>query len=340
MKFIDEAKILVIAGNGGDGCVSFRRERCIPKGGPNGGDGGDGGNIYLLADKNINTLIDYHFKTIFKAANGENGKKYNCKGKNGKDSIIKVPLGTRVYDYKKKEIIVDMINHGQIFIIAKGGFHGLGNTRFKSSLNRTPRKKTFGKNGEKKEIFLELALIADVGMLGMPNAGKSTFVQSVSSSKTKIANYPFTTLKPKLGVVNVFNDRFTIADIPGLVKNSSKGVGLGIRFLKHLERCSILLNLVDISSINQNNPIENIKIIDKEIKKYSEKLTKKNKWLVFNKIDLLNVSTRTKYINTIIKKLKWKKKYYLISSLKKIGIKELCIDIMNFIKKENPKNEY
>lgn len=340
MKFIDEAKISVIAGKGGDGCISFRREKNISKGGPNGGDGGDGGNVYLIADRNINTLVDYHFRTIFRAKDGENGKRYNCTGKKGEDSIIKIPLGTRVYNYLKKEVIVDMINHGQTFIIAKGGFHGLGNTRFKSSLNRTPRKKTLGKEGEKKEIFLELILIADVGMLGMPNAGKSTFVRSVSSSKTKIANYPFTTLKPKLGAVNINNNKFIVADIPGLIKNSSKGVGLGIRFLKHLERCSILLNLVDINPYDQSNPVENIRIINKEIEKYSKKLAKKTKWLVFNKIDLLNTSKREKYINFIIKKIKWKEKYYMISSLKKIGIKELCLDIIDFIKNSKFKKKY
>lgn len=336
MKFIDEAKISVIAGKGGDGCISFRREKFIPKGGPNGGDGGNGGSVYLLADENINTLIDYHFKTIFQAENGENGKKYNCTGKNGKDSIIKIPIGTRVYDFSTKKIIVDMVNNKQKFIIARGGFHGLGNSRFKSSRNRTPKKRTLGKIGEKKEIFLELALIADVGMVGMPNSGKSSFVRSVSSSKTKIADYPFTTLKPKLGVVKINNDKFIIADIPGLIKNASKGVGLGFRFLKHLERCSILLNLVDIDPNKNNNPVKNIKVINEEIKKYSKKLAKKKKWLVFNKIDLLN-SDKKKYVNSIIKKLNWNKKYYLISSLKKIGIKKLCLDIAKFIKKNKIK---
>lgn len=333
MKFIDEAKILVIAGKGGNGCISFRRERYIPKGGPNGGDGGKGGNIYLLADKNLNTLIDFKFKTIFKAENGKNGKSYNCNGKNGKNCIIKVPIGTKVHNFLTKEVIGDLNNHGKILMVAKGGNHGLGNAKFKSFQNWSPRKRTIGKNGEKKELFLELILIADVGVLGMPNAGKSSLVRSLSSAKVKVDNYPFTTLFPKLGVVKFKEQSFVISDIPGLIKGASYGYGLGFRFLRHLERCSILLKVIDMDPFNNIDPIENIKILDEEIKKYNKNLINKPNLLVFNKIDLFNKENLKKKIDYIIKTLKWKKKYYLISALNKKGLKNLCSDILKHIKK-------
>lgn len=332
MKFIDEAKILVIAGDGGDGCVSFRREKYIPKGGPNGGDGGDGGDVYLLADENINTLIDFQLKTIFKSKNGYNGQNQDCTGRRGQDNIIKVPVGTRVSDFLTKKIIGDMIYHGQRLMVAKGGYHGLGNTRFKSSVNRTPRQKTTGTKGEVRELLLELILIADVGMLGLPNAGKSTFIRSVSSAKPKVANYPFTTLTPSLGVVRVNNKQsFVITDVPGLIKNAAEGAGLGIRFLKHLERCVMLLHLIDISPIDGSDPANNIKIINAELKKYSKQLAEKPQWLVFNKIDLLTTEEKCRRIKNIIKKLGLQEKHYQISAVNKLGIKSLCRDIMIFM---------
>ncbi len=339
MKFIDEAKILVIAGNGGNGCISFRREKYVPKGGPNGGDGGDGGDIYIVADQNINTLIDYQFKTIFRAEHGKNGYSNNCTGKRGRDDFIKVPIGTRIFDSLSKNIIADMIYHGQFIKVAKGGLRGLGNTRFKSSINRTPRKKTMGTSGETRELLLELMLLADVGILGMPNSGKSSFMNAVSRKKTKIANYPFTTLIPSLGVVRMDSEHsFVLADLPGLIEGAVKGAGLGIFFLKHLERCSVLLHLIDILPIDGSDPFKNIKIIDYELEKYNIDMTKKPRYLVFNKIDLLNSKEANKRVKAIVKKLNWQNKYYMISAKNQLGLKVLCWDIMMFIKKNCLQN--
>lgn len=338
MKFVDEAKILVIAGDGGNGCVSFRREKYIPKGGPDGGDGGDGGDVHLLADENLNTLIDYRFETIFRAERGQNGQSRDCTGKRGQDNTIKVPVGTRIRDFSTSEIVGDMTRHGQRLMVAKGGFHGLGNTRFKSSVNRAPRQKTMGTKGETRELLLELMLLADVGMLGMPNAGKSTFIRSVSAAKPKVADYPFTTLVPSLGVVRVDSEQsFVIADIPGLIAGAAEGAGLGIRFLKHLERCTILLHLIDICPIDGSDPVENVKIIDAELEKYSEKLAQKPRWLVFNKVDLLTTEEANDRAKAIIETLKWQDKYYQISAVNQLGIKALCWDIMTFMQ-AHPQN--
>lgn len=333
MKFIDQTVIQVIAGNGGNGCVNFRREKYIPKGGPDGGDGGDGGNVWLESNENLNTLIDLRFKKVFHAQHGGHGSKRNCSGKKGKDIKIHVPIGTKIINYQTREIIGDLIKHKQKILIAKGGWHGLGNTRFKSSINRTPRKRTLGSIGEKRDIQLELVLIADVGTLGMPNAGKSTLVKNISRAKTKIADYPFTTLNPILGSVNIKNKNFIIADIPGIIKNASQGSGLGILFLKHLERCKILLHIVDLCPINHSNPIENIKIVLNELKIYNKTLYEKPRWLVFNKVDLIKNTEIKKIINNAKKLLKKKEKIYLISSIKNIGIKKLCSDIVVYLKK-------
>ncbi|MDE5285422.1 MAG: Obg family GTPase CgtA, partial [Buchnera aphidicola] len=267
----------VIAGNGGNGCISFRKEKYIPKGGPDGGDGGDGGNIWLKADNNLNTLTDLRFKKIFQAQHGKNGSNKNCSGKKGQDITILVPIGTKIINNQTREIIDDLIVHKQKLLVAKGGWHGIGNTRFKSSTNRTPRQNTLGKKGEVRELQLELIVIAEVGTLGMPNSGKSTLVKHISNAKTKISDYPFTTLNPILGSVKIGNKKFIIADIPGLIKGASKGRGLGINFLKHLERCKILLHIIDLVPIDQSNPIDNIIIILNEIKKYSIKLYHKPK---------------------------------------------------------------
>ena len=288
MKFVDEATILVVAGDGGNGCVSFRREKYIPRGGPDGGDGGDGGDVYLVADENLNTLIDFRFVKSYRAERGTNGQSSDCTGKRGKDITIKVPVGTRVLDQSTGEVLADMTKNGQINMVAKGGFHGLGNTRFKSSVNRSPRQKTMGTKGEERDIALELMLLADVGMLGLPNAGKSTFIRSVSAAKPKVADYPFTTLVPSLGVVRMDHEQsFVVADIPGLIEGASEGAGLGIRFLKHLERCRVLLHLIDIAPIDESDPIENAKVIINELKQYNAKLAEKPRWLVFNKVDLI-----------------------------------------------------
>ncbi|AKZ66162.1 Obg family GTPase CgtA [Candidatus Palibaumannia cicadellinicola] len=341
MKFIDEAAIVVTAGNGGSGCVSFRRAKGITLGSPEGGNGGDGGNVWLQADENINTLIDYHFEKNFFAENGKKGQGSNCTGKSGKDLIVKVPVGTRVLDQNNNEIICDMIFHNQRFLVAKGGFHGLGNTHFKSSINRIPRQKTDGTKGEIRQLKLELILLADVGLLGLPNAGKSTFLRAVSAAKPKVANYPFTTLVPNLGVVKIKkNNSFIMADIPGLIKGAADGAGLGTRFLKHLERCRLLLHLVDLEPIDQSDPLENANIIRNELKYYNEKLANKPCWLVFTKVDLFRNKTKLQDKAQAIAEIfnnKTKYNYYLISSANNYGIKLLCLDIMMFIK--NQKNQ-
>ncbi|MDN0112578.1 Obg family GTPase CgtA [Yersinia mollaretii] len=332
MKFVDEATILVVAGDGGNGCVSFRREKYIPNGGPDGGDGGDGGDIYLLADENLNTLIDYHFVKSFRAERGQNGQSRDCTGKRGKDITIKVPVGTRILDQGTGEIVGDMTRHGQRLMVAKGGFHGLGNARFKSSVNRAPRQKTMGTEGETRDLTLELLLLADVGMLGLPNAGKSTFIRAVSAAKPKVADYPFTTLIPSLGVVRMdYEQSFVVADIPGLIEGASGGAGLGIRFLKHLERCRVLLHLVDLAPIDESDPVKNAQVIINELQQYSENLAKKPRWLVFNKIDLIDPEEAETRAKAIVEALGWEDKYYMISAANRENVNALCWDVMNFI---------
>lgn len=338
MKFVDEAKILVVAGDGGNGCVSFRREKYIPKGGPDGGDGGDGGDVYLQADENLNTLIDYRFEKSFRAERGQNGQSRECTGKRGQDITVKVPVGTRVRDLGTGEVLGDMTRHEQRHMVAKGGFHGLGNTRFKSSVNRAPRQRTMGTPGETRELMLELMLLADVGMLGMPNAGKSTFIRSVSAAKPKVADYPFTTLVPSLGVVRMDSEKsFVVADIPGLIEGAAEGAGLGIRFLKHLERCRVLLHLIDICPIDESDLVENAKIIVGELEKYSEKLAEKPRWLVFNKVDILGQEESALRAAEIVKAMGWEDKYYMISAVNHEGVKALCWDIMEFMETQ-PRN--
>lgn len=332
MKFIDEATIIVAAGDGGNGCISFHRGKNIQLGGPDGGNGGDGGNIYLLADESLNTLIDYHFNKQFYAERGQNGQSKDCTGKRGKNTIIKVPIGSRVTDLRTNEIIGDMTYHKQCLMVAKGGHHGLGNSRFKSSVNRAPRKKTDGTKGETRILQLELMLIADVGMLGLPNAGKSTFIRSVSAAKPKVGNYPFTTLVPSLCVVRMDNKQsFVLADIPGITLGASDGVGLGINFLKHLERCCILLHIIDISPADISVLIDNAKIVLNELKLYSEKLAAKPRWLVFNKIDLIDADIAVIKAKTIAESIDYTDNYYLISAAKINGIKPLCWALMEYI---------
>lgn len=330
MKFVDEAKIRVEAGDGGNGIVSFRREKYIPKGGPDGGDGGDGGDVFMKADTSVNTLIDFQFQKFYMAGRGKNGGAANCTGAAGEDIVIRVPLGTRVIDDDTGEAIGDLIKENQMLLVAKGGFHGLGNTRFKSSINRAPRQKTNGTAGDKRYLRLELMLLADVGMLGLPNAGKSTFISAVSAARPKIADYPFTTLEPSLGVVRVGEGKsFVVADIPGLIEGASQGAGLGHRFLRHLERCRVLLHLVDLQPIDGSDPVENIKVIEQELALYSEKLAQKPRWLVFNKCDIHGEDELKELVDDILTRLGRKDdKYYIISAAANIGVKELCSDVM------------
>jgi GTP-binding protein len=332
MKFVDEVKIKVEAGAGGNGCMSFRREKFAPFGGPNGGDGGNGGSIFFVTDRNLNTLVDFRFKKIFEAERGQDGMGTQCTGRNGDDLIIPVPLGTLIYNAKTDELIADLTKDEQKICIAKGGFHGFGNLHFKTSTNRAPRKTTEGKPGEEHELRLELKLLADVGLLGLPNAGKSTFIRSISAARPKVADYPFTTLYPNLGVVRVDAERsFVVADIPGLIEGAAEGAGLGIQFLKHLARTSILLHLIDIVPAGGSDPVVAIKAIVSEIKKFSPGLAKKERWLVLNKIDLLSKEELKEKVADIIWRLKWKGKVFQISAIKKIGVQELCYKIMNRI---------
>lgn len=332
MKFVDEAEIRVEAGDGGNGVVGFRREKYVPKGGPDGGDGGDGGSVYLVADENLNTLIDYRFERFHRAQRGQNGQGSNCTGRGGEDLELSVPVGTRATDVETGEVLGDLTRHGMRMKVAQGGFHGLGNARFKSSTNRVPRQKTNGTPGEIRNLKLELMLLADVGLLGMPNAGKSTFIRSVSAAKPKVADYPFTTLVPNLGVVRQDAQRsFVIADIPGLIEGAAEGAGLGIRFLKHLERCRILLHLVDLMPADGSDPAEHAKAIIHELEKYSPKLADKPRWLVLNKVDLLLEEEVDELCERITTALDWDGPVYRISAFQKMALDPLCHDIMNFI---------
>ncbi|ASM51207.1 GTP-binding protein [Pseudoalteromonas espejiana DSM 9414] len=329
MKFVDEVEIRAEAGDGGSGVVSFRREKYVPDGGPDGGDGGDGGSVYLQADENLNTLIDYQFERFHRAERGTNGQSRNCTGKKGEDLMVKVPVGTRIMDVDTQEALGDLTQHGQKIVVAKGGFHGLGNARFKSSTNRAPRQKTLGTPGEVRNLKLELMLLADVGLLGLPNAGKSTFIRSVSAAKPKVADYPFTTLIPNLGVVRPeANKSFVIADIPGLIEGASDGAGLGIRFLKHLERCRVLLHVIDVMPVDGSNPIDNAFAIINELHQYSPKLADKPRWLVFNKIDLLPEDEAQALCEQIAQELGEEENVYRISAVNKLNTQPLIHDIM------------
>lgn len=337
MNFVDEVEIKVDAGDGGNGCVSFRREKYIPNGGPDGGDGGDGGDVYLIADEGLNTLIDYRFERFHAAERGENGKSKNCTGRRGQDKYLKVPVGTRATDAETGEVIGEVLRHEQKLMVAKGGFHGLGNTRFKSSVNRAPRQKTPGTSGEVRELKLELMLLADVGLLGMPNAGKSTFISAVSAAKPKIANYPFTTLVPNLGVVRQgVGNSFVVADIPGLIEGASEGAGLGIRFLKHLERCRVLLHIVDIEPFDGSDPIQDAITIVDELSKYSPELAAKPRWLVFNKIDLMLEEDATAKMQEIVDAIGWQGPIYSMSAAERKGTQDL-VNVLGDWLLANPK---
>lgn len=334
MKFVDEAIIRVEAGNGGGGCLSFRREKFIPFGGPDGGDGGNGGSIYLQADSSLNTLIEFRYQRIFRAKRGENGSGRQSSGKSGEDLVVKVPVGTMIFDADTQEEIGDLVQVNERICVAQGGRHGLGNMHFKSSTNRAPRKTTPGTPGDHRNLKLELKLLADVGLLGLPNAGKSTFIRAISAAKAKVADYPFTTLNPQLGVVRVDHNRsFVVADIPGLIEGAAEGAGLGIQFLRHLQRTHVLLHLVDISSRTMDEAVADIKIISAELKKFDPKLLKKPRWLIFNKIDLLPIEDVAEKCDAIVNKLRWKKPVYKISAIKKEGTQALCFDLAKFLKR-------
>ncbi len=336
MKFVDEAKIKVVAGKGGNGCLSFRREKYIPHGGPDGGDGGDGGSIYLRASKDLNTLADFRTQRTYQAQNGQPGQGKNCKGKSGADLIIDVPVGTQVWDNDTDELISDLAQIGQTSLVAQGGFHGLGNTRFKSSINRAPRQTKPGTPGEQRELRLELKVLADVGLLGMPNAGKSTLIRAVSAARPKVADYPFTTLYPNLGVVHVGTHRsFVMADIPGLIEGAADGQGLGIQFLKHLSRTRVLLHVVDVCPMDGADVVIVAEKVIAELEKFSEHLVNKPRWLVLNKIDLLPEECREQICNDIIKRLHWQQPIYQIAALSNWGTDRLCADLMKFIE-DNP----
>ena len=331
MKFIDESKIEVIAGDGGNGAASFRREKYIAKGGPDGGDGGRGGSVYALADRNINTLVDYRFARHHRAKNGESGRGADCYGKGADDVILRMPVGTVITDINTGELIADLAHDGQKALIAQGGKGGLGNLHFKSSTNRTPRQCTPGEEGERRELQLELKVLADVGLLGMPNAGKSTFIRAVSAARPKVADYPFTTLHPNLGVVRVSTEKsFVIADIPGLIEGAAEGAGLGHQFLRHLARTRLLLHLVDIAPMYEGtDPVHEAHAILNELKKYDEALYNKPRWLVLNKLDLLQ--DKDEKIAAFLHEFGDHTRHFAISAINGDGCKELTYAIMEHL---------
>lgn len=332
MKFVDEALIKVQAGQGGDGSASFRREKFVPQGGPDGGDGGKGGGIYLVAQSGLNTLIDFRYQTQFAAKNGENGAKRERRGSDGEDIIIPVPVGTLVRDAQTEELLGDLVIPGTRLHVAAGGARGLGNARFKSPTNRAPRHTTPGKPGEYRELHLELKLLAEVGLLGLPNAGKSTFIRAVSAARPKVAEYPFTTLHPHLGIVALSGQRrFVIADIPGLVPGAAQGKGLGIQFLKHLSRTTLLLHLVELTTHEDVDPIESYRAIEKELFAFSETLAQKTRWLVFNKADCFTPEEAEAQAKAIVAALGYTGPVFIISALSKLGTEALSEEIMGFL---------
>ena len=341
MKFVDEATVTVNGGNGGNGCLSFRRERFVAKGGPDGGDGGDGGSVYLRAQAGINTLADFRYTRSFKAERGADGGGRNCTGKSGKDLYIDVPVGTEVYDNNTDECIGDLTYEDQILLVANGGFHGLGNTHFKSSTNRAPRKTSKGTEGDERELRLELKLLADVGLLGMPSVGKSSLITAVSDAKPKIADYPFTTLHPNLGVVRVGPlQSFVMADLPGLIEGAAEGQGLGIQFLKHLSRCRLLLHMVDLAeSSTEDSAVTQFKTIENELEQYGESVSSKDRWLVCNKVDLLPADQLDETVQQCVKDINWQSPYYAVSTVTRAGLDALCQDIIQYLQQYEQNDE-
>jgi GTP-binding protein len=333
VKFIDEARIQVQAGNGGDGVASFRREKYVPRGGPDGGDGGRGGSVWAIADRNLNTLVDYRFARIHRATHGGKGMGSDCNGKSGRDVELRMPVGTLIRDRITGELLGDLAAHGERVLLAKGGSGGLGNNHFKSSVNRAPRQFTRGRPGEQRELALELRVLADVGLLGLPNAGKSTFLRAVSAARPKVAEYPFTTLNPSLGVVRLGQESsFVIADIPGLIPGAAEGAGLGHQFLRHLSRTRLLLHLVDIALLEEaSDPAADVRALALELKKYDAALYRKTRWLVFNKIDALEASDADARIHRILRRLRWKGEWFKVSALTGEGCREVCAAVQRFL---------
>jgi GTP-binding protein len=333
MKFIDEATIKVYAGDGGNGAATFRREKYEPRGGPSGGDGGKGGTVYVIADCNLNTLVDYRYTRVFRAERGENGRSADCYGKHGDDLLLRVPVGTVITDKASGQVVADLAVHDQRAMLAKGGAGGLGNIHFKSSINRAPRQCTPGEEGEHFELYMELKVLADVGLLGMPNAGKSTFIRAVSAAKPKVADYPFTTLHPNLGVVRVDTNRsFVIADIPGLIEGAAEGAGLGHQFLRHLARTRLLLHIVDIAPFDDNvDPVQEARAIVAELKKYDEGLYNKPRWLVLNKMDMIAEHERDALRVKFLKDFGWDQPCFSISAISGEGCQALTYAIMDFL---------
>ncbi len=333
MKFFDEARIRVMAGKGGKGAVSLRREKFVPRGGPDGGNGGRGGSIYAVGDHNLNTLIEYRYQRTFRAGNGESGRGADQYGKAAEDIILRFPVGTIIKDSQTDQVIADLTHHDQVILLAKGGQGGLGNLHFKSSINRAPRQSTPGEEGEDFELNLELKVIADVGLLGMPNAGKSTLISAISHARPKIADYPFTTLYPNLGVVRVDTSRsFVVADIPGLIEGAAEGAGLGHRFLRHLMRTRVLLHLIDIAPIDEDiDPAHSVRTLELELERYSPELAKKTRWLVINKLDLLPPEERDERVQALLNKLEWKEKWFAISGVSGEGCQRLCYALGDYL---------
>ena len=345
MKFIDEAKIEVVAGKGGNGSASMRREKFVPKGGPDGGDGGVGGSVWAIADVNINTLVDYRFVKKYLARGGENGRGADCYGKGADDIVLRMPVGTLITDIESGEVIADLTHDGEKALLAKGGKGGLGNIHFKSSVNRAPTQFTRGDEGEQRQLKLELKVLADVGLLGMPNAGKSTFIRAVSAARPKVADYPFTTLAPNLGVVRIDHSRsFVIADIPGLIEGAAEGAGLGHRFLKHLSRTGVLLHLVDLAPFDESvDPVQEAKAIVEELRKYDDALYNKPRWLVLNKLDMVPEDEREARVADFLQRFGWQppdpladfdpfaSRYFTIAGLTGEGCRELTLSIMEYL---------
>jgi GTP-binding protein len=333
MKFFDEARIEVHAGKGGDGAVSFRREKYVPRGGPDGGDGGRGGSIYAIADRNVNTLIDYRYARIHRAKDGEQGRGKQKTGRSAEDVYLRMPVGTVISERETGALIADLVKHEQVAVLAQGGRGGLGNINFKSSVNRAPRRATPGKPGESRELRLELRVLADVGLLGLPNAGKSTFIRAVSSARPKVADYPFTTLHPNLGVVHVDTHRsFVVADIPGLIEGAAEGAGLGHRFLRHLSRTRLLLHIIDMAPLDAaSDPVRDARAIVAELKKYDARLHRKPRWLVFNKIDLLPPGERVRIAKEFVRRLRWTGPWFTVSAATGEGCRAVCYAVMNHL---------
>ena len=329
MKFVDEANLRVEAGDGGNGCSSFRREKYVPFGGPDGGDGGDGGSVYMVADHNLNTLYDYRVNRMFRAQRGGNGAGSERTGAKGKDKILKVPVGTLCYERDTGELIGDLTRDGERITVAKGGFHGLGNTRFKSSTNRAPRRSTEGTPGEKRNLHLELKLLAEVGLVGMPNAGKSTFLSTISSARPKIADYPFTTLEPQVGVVSAGPlQSFTLVDLPGLIEGAAEGVGLGHRFLRHTQRTRLLLHLVDVLPPGGGDIVEHVRMITDELAQFSPELKDRERWLVLNKTDLLSANEAAALCADVVGQLQWQGPVFEVSALNRKSLAPLVTQLM------------